>query len=140
MKKFDTKCTDEITCPYCGYEMSDSWEFSNDTYYTCDECGKKYDIEVEHSVSYSTYKKDCKNDEHEFEQQDKKSYFLDGEKEVVISDTDYSKGQELKKPEEEWKYSEIFRCKNCEKVEYREISKEEFIKKYPKYYEWSVSR
>lgn len=127
MTEFDTKATDEITCPYCGYEMTDSWEIKTDTDYTCDECGKNFDICVNYSVEYSTYKKECKEGKHEFEQKDSKFHLCKNEKEAFVSDT-------------QWKYYEIFRCKNCEKVEYREISKEEFIKKYPRYYEWMVSR
>ena len=45
--------TDNITCPYCGYEDGDSWEAdeSND-HYECPNCGCYFSYEREVSVSY----------------------------------------------------------------------------------------
>jgi len=49
MSEIDHKFTNEIVCPYCGYEFSDSWEYldpSNDSHdgeeidVECLECGK----------------------------------------------------------------------------------------------------
>ena len=33
--KFDCECRDELVCPYCGEENSDSWEVLQSD----DECG-----------------------------------------------------------------------------------------------------
>lgn len=50
-------CTSEIVCPYCGYEMSDSWELScDDDEYECDECGKKFHYYREVDVHYTTHR------------------------------------------------------------------------------------
>lgn len=59
--------TDEIVCPYCGYEVSDSWECPDeDDEMYCDNCGKEFsyvrNIEVIYvrniEVTYSSYKLD----------------------------------------------------------------------------------
>lgn len=45
--------TDNITCPYCGYENADSWESDeSDDYYECPKCGSFFSYESEVSVSY----------------------------------------------------------------------------------------
>ncbi len=49
----------EITCPYCGYEFSDSWEYGmehdGDTdEEECPECDKKFYITMNVEVGYST--------------------------------------------------------------------------------------
>lgn len=50
----------EITCPYCGYEFSDSWEYRQECdEEECCECGKKFHWSRNVSVDY-TSKPDCK--------------------------------------------------------------------------------
>lgn len=45
--------TDNITCPYCGYEDEDSWEADeSDDHYECPNCGSYFSYEREASVSY----------------------------------------------------------------------------------------
>lgn len=45
--------TDNITCPYCGYENADSWEADeSDNHYECPNCGSYFFYEREVSVSY----------------------------------------------------------------------------------------
>ena len=45
--------TDNITCPYCGYENEDSWESDeSDEHYECPNCGSYFSYEIEVSVSY----------------------------------------------------------------------------------------
>lgn len=45
--------TDNITCPYCGYENADSWESDeSDDHYECPNCGSFFSYEREVSVSY----------------------------------------------------------------------------------------
>lgn len=50
--------TDEITCPYCGSEWIDSWEYRSGQEdlgeYTCGECGKTYLISRNITIDYST--------------------------------------------------------------------------------------
>lgn len=47
---------EEITCPWCGYEDSDSWEFGGeyDDEYECPECGKKFILEVYTEITYTS--------------------------------------------------------------------------------------
>lgn len=70
------KCnhTDEIVCPYCGHESSDSWESHESKTHQCGECGKWAALEIEHSVSYSTSKVECLNDESKHEWEKNKGY------------------------------------------------------------------
>lgn len=44
---------DEICCPHCGYEQSDSWEASDSGDEECQSCGSKYFYERSVEVSYS---------------------------------------------------------------------------------------
>lgn len=64
-KEIDHEYTSEIVCPYCGYEMSDSWEYNNTEsgVTECGKCDKKFLYSVNHSVDYSTKKAACLNGE-----------------------------------------------------------------------------
>lgn len=56
-EEIDHTCTDEIVCPYCGQEVSDSWELSDDhSSYDCCNCDKQFSYSREVSVTYSTSK------------------------------------------------------------------------------------
>lgn len=45
--------TNNITCPYCGYENVDSWEADDsDEHYKCPNCGSYFSYEREVYVSY----------------------------------------------------------------------------------------
>ena len=58
--EFDCSHNEEIVCPYCGYEHSDSWEIATgDDWrkpvdYECDECGKAFIVDIEISTTYSS--------------------------------------------------------------------------------------
>ncbi len=52
----DTDCEDEITCPWCGYVFTDSWEFSDEGEHNCGECEHDFYYNREVLVSYSTVK------------------------------------------------------------------------------------
>ena len=44
-EKIEHEYTDEIVCPYCGNEFSDSWELGDGEdigELECDECNKKF--------------------------------------------------------------------------------------------------
>jgi len=47
-----------ITCPYCGNEVGDSWEMSDSGEEECGECGSKFDYEREVEITYSSYPKE----------------------------------------------------------------------------------
>lgn len=45
--------TDQITCPYCGYENSDSWEADDDEYeYECPCCMSTFSYQRNVTVEY----------------------------------------------------------------------------------------
>jgi hypothetical protein len=47
--------TNEITCPYCGYEFGDSWEASEGEK-ECPDCDRKFDVERDVDVTYISYR------------------------------------------------------------------------------------
>lgn len=54
------KYTDEIVCPWCGYEERDSWDYPNsDDDIKCPECGKVFSMERQTEVLYNTERKKC---------------------------------------------------------------------------------
>jgi transcription elongation factor Elf1 len=62
--EIDTEYTRNITCPYCGKEMSDSWEvnagepeFDNEEL-DCGRCEKTFIASRDCSITYSTRKKE----------------------------------------------------------------------------------
>lgn len=61
MEELDHKHTQEVVCPWCGYEHGDSWEIGfDDGEDECCECGKQFHYVRDINVTYSTYKKDTK--------------------------------------------------------------------------------
>ncbi|GGN64422.1 hypothetical protein [Oceanobacillus indicireducens] len=47
--------TDEITCPWCGYELGDSWELADsDDECECNNCDKIFSYERHIEVTYSS--------------------------------------------------------------------------------------
>lgn len=66
-ERAETFQEEEITCPYCGYIHSDSWEAGessdNDE---CEGCGKKFTWEKNVEISYTTYGDcDLNNEKHD---------------------------------------------------------------------------
>ena len=59
---------DEITCPYCGDELGDSWECPDEGEIECGACGKKFIYTRDTSVSYQCMG-DCilNGEEHDYE-------------------------------------------------------------------------
>lgn len=52
--------TDNIVCPWCGEEQTDSWECDAwDLEYECRYCGKKIEYERNTDVTYSSRKREC---------------------------------------------------------------------------------
>ena len=59
LEKFDVEerenwGEEEITCPVCGFEFSDSWEFEDCGEITCGACGSELEWNRMVEVSYST--------------------------------------------------------------------------------------
>lgn len=61
-KEYDTEFTCYITCPHCGYEDYDSWEFEGDDgeeiEQECGSCEKEFYATRSITVDYSTRKKE----------------------------------------------------------------------------------
>lgn len=59
----DTSYEDDIKCPYCGYEHSDSWDFDvtdKEEEIECHQCEKDFVVSAEYSVTYTSSKKEKK--------------------------------------------------------------------------------
>lgn len=51
--EIDTKIESEITCPYCNYELSDSWDYSSDEDdIDCENCDSLFSYTREITVDY----------------------------------------------------------------------------------------
>lgn len=50
----------EIKCPHCNYELSDSWESSDDHEedHDCPRCDNVFTVTAEHSISFNCQRKD----------------------------------------------------------------------------------
>lgn len=56
-KTIDHTLTDEIVCPFCGYEHSDSIDFGEyGENEPCNECGEKFNFICIVTVEYTTRK------------------------------------------------------------------------------------
>lgn len=55
-KVFFNMFTDEIVCPYCGYEFEDSWEYDDDEDVECYHCEKKFHVTKNVEVTYETHR------------------------------------------------------------------------------------
>lgn len=57
-EKIDTQYTNEITCPYCGEELGDSWEYGDNGEIDCGECEKEFYFNRDVDVTYCSSKLD----------------------------------------------------------------------------------
>ena len=55
-KEIDCNWTDEVVCPYCGAEFSDSWEYEDEGEEYCEDCDKCFTYQRNVIVSYSSQK------------------------------------------------------------------------------------
>lgn len=64
-QEFDTDYTNEIVCPYCGYQFTDSWELQGgqdtDIPIECGRCEKSFIFSTDYHITYSSHKCDCLN-------------------------------------------------------------------------------
>ena len=62
----DTNFTENVVCPYCGYnhDNSDEWfrDGGNEVEVECEECGKVFIAEADYSVLYISRKKKNENE------------------------------------------------------------------------------
>lgn len=66
-KDIDTNLTNNIICPYCGYEHHPTEDANH--YYTedltetdCDRCGKEFEFNGTNLWYFSSYKKELENE------------------------------------------------------------------------------
>lgn len=62
-QRFDCDGTDNIVCPFCGYEHDPTDFGGRPGSHSCDECQKPFRYEADYSVTYST---SCLHLLHEF--------------------------------------------------------------------------
>lgn len=55
MSEIDHTDTDEVVCPSCGHEESDSWQFEDGNILECEECKTTFRVAVDWSATYSTH-------------------------------------------------------------------------------------
>lgn len=53
-KDYEVSHTQEVVCPYCGEEQSDSWEFSDSGETECGYCGIEFSYERIIDITYSS--------------------------------------------------------------------------------------
>lgn len=122
--------TDDIVCPWCGYEYGDCWEWTDhDDEIKCDECGKEFCYNKDVTVTYSTSKKQCEDKNHKYENDNNCEYVSYGGHEKPV------------KKEEEWEFIEIQKCSICDdKIYTKTIPRKDWIIKYPRkwdlYQDW----
>jgi hypothetical protein len=148
-EEIETEYTDNIVCPYCGYEDTDSWEHDDDSSEaTCSDCGKDFRIEIHRSTTYSSFKIDCTDlsplQKHKFKLRTKGSIYSSSSISYYNYVGGYDDSNKVYLAEEDWNFQEVYQCENCEETEYRTISREDFISKYKDHYElvckWSKER
>ena len=106
-----------ITCPYCGYEDEDSWEFEDEEgVVECESCGKGFNVTQEITVTYSSSKIRCDEGGHKYKTID---YFIKKNKFV-------SEGNWKKLDEKDWIYYRIEECEICDDKQFIVITKKEY--------------
>ena len=57
--EIDHEYTNDIVCPYCGYEFINSWEYTeSEDEVSCQRCDQSFNLSVEIEISYTTSKID----------------------------------------------------------------------------------
>jgi len=54
----NTQFEPHITCPYCGYVFTDSWEYDVDGEVECEACERTFFLTIDTTITYSTLKID----------------------------------------------------------------------------------
>jgi formylmethanofuran dehydrogenase subunit E len=109
---------EEIICPYCDHEYSDSHEFDGDDgELKCDVCGKEFSYQREVEITYSTNKKICDKHDLKFNR-----LFL-SKKEAVYG----GKKIEWKElPPDKHTYFKITVCSVCDEEVLEPITKQQY--------------
>lgn len=60
--EIDHEFTENVVCPYCGYNVSDCWELQSDSAdHECEQCKSTFEYERVVTVDYTTSKKKKNN-------------------------------------------------------------------------------
>jgi len=107
-----------IKCPYCDYEDTDSWEFGTDSgKNTCGSCGEEFNVQVNVEVTYTTTRIDCE------ENDSKHDYKFES---LFVSKENFENGIWNHLQETDWTYFRIMMCSICGDKDYIKITKEEY--------------
>lgn len=123
----------DIICPYCDFKDEDSWEVTeSDDNHQCPSCDKRFVLEIESKVEYSTKRIPCEK-KHKL----KEKHYL-----VYINDTHWDYKTDITTPlsKKDWEYREVYNCENCDEQDTIILSEEEFKKKYPDKYENTIRK
>ena len=143
MTEIEHEYTNEIVCPYCAYEYSDSWEFNEgnktDGQIKCDGCNKTFNYSTDIEVTYITSKIECKEGQHDYHFETAHLKYSE-----MVWSKEKGKYEDNRRilPEEEWQFIEILKCSKCDNEIFTQIiPREEWIKKYPhdweRYQKWT---
>lgn len=66
MESIEHDFTDEIICPHCGEEWSDSWELDDGGVLECYACEEEFTYNRNITIDYSTNKIFCKKEGHKW--------------------------------------------------------------------------
>jgi len=54
MSWMDHTSTKDVVCPYCGDTMEDDGEWHEMKVWVCDECGNRFRIDADYTVTFTT--------------------------------------------------------------------------------------
>ncbi len=120
-----------IKCPYCGYELDDSWEYTENDCgekIECGECEKEFILEsVSTTIHYATEKTPCKKHKWKYV----RSHLHDQKLEFDGS----QRPKHVDIPKEQWTNSMRYECENCDECYYRDgkPTKKQLEKKLSQY-------
>jgi DNA-directed RNA polymerase subunit RPC12/RpoP len=106
--------TKNITCPYCGYEDKNSWEYREESGdIECPDCGKKFHYNRNVDVTYCT-SADCKdNDEnHEWSEWD----YIESNEDVIT--------KELHEEVNDFYIRKCFKCDEQEFIRFKNLERD----------------
>ncbi|MBI9110251.1 hypothetical protein [Maridesulfovibrio ferrireducens] len=113
--------TNEIKCPYCDYEFSDSWEFNDSdecSEVDCPECGKEFALTVNIKIDYSTEKISCKDQTPPIPHEWDEPTFHDIDQEVIDRwNKEHWNAISDREPYRMWTRE----CKNCDVSEFKRV-------------------
>lgn len=119
-EEIDCTNTDNIVCPYCGYEEEPDLHWIGNTTniddYQCDDCGKNFTLYIDYSVSFSSGKITCKNNAHDYKID---SVYLHQKTFLGRKKTGADSEGWASIPKDKWELTFIYKCSKCDCTDYR---------------------